>query len=69
MLLAGSFMHFALAFVLLFLLAVAIGVPGTNSIGAITKCLPRSVKALDTGAACAQGQPASPAERGRDPGQ
>ncbi len=62
-LVAGSFMHFALAFVLLFLVAVAIGVPGTNSIGAITKCLPRSVKALDTGAACAKGQPASPAER------
>jgi membrane-associated protease RseP (regulator of RpoE activity) len=61
-LLAGSFMHFALAFVLLFLLAVAIGVPGTNSIGAVTKCLPRSVKALDNGAACVPGQAASPAE-------
>jgi len=68
-LLAGSFMHFALAFVLLFLVAVAIGVPGTNSIGAVTKCLPRSVKALDTGAACAPSQPASPAERaGVQPG-
>jgi membrane-associated protease RseP (regulator of RpoE activity) len=61
-LLAGSFMHFALAFVLLFLVAVAIGVPGTNSIGAVTKCLPRSVKALNTGAACVPGQAASPAE-------
>jgi membrane-associated protease RseP (regulator of RpoE activity) len=62
-LLAGSFMHFALAFVLLFLVAVAIGVPGTNSIGAITKCLPDSVKALDNNSPCAQGAPASPAER------
>jgi membrane-associated protease RseP (regulator of RpoE activity) len=60
-LLAGSFMHFALAFVLLFLLAVAIGVPGTNSIGAVTKCLPRTLKALDSGR-CAAGEPASPAE-------
>ena len=61
-LVAGSFMHFALAFVLLFLLAVAIGVPGTNSIGAVTKCLPNSVKALDS-ARCAPGEPPSPAEQ------
>jgi membrane-associated protease RseP (regulator of RpoE activity) len=62
-LVAGSFMHFALAFVLLFLVAVAIGVPGTNSIGAVSKCVPTSVKALNAGAACVKGQPASPAER------
>ena len=60
-LLAGSFMHFALAFVLLFILAVGIGVPGTNTIGAVTKCLPKTVKALDAGAACAGPAPASPA--------
>jgi membrane-associated protease RseP (regulator of RpoE activity) len=61
-LLAGSFMHFLLAFVLLFFLALAIGVPETNSIGAVTKCLPATVKELDSGR-CAAGQPPSPAER------
>jgi membrane-associated protease RseP (regulator of RpoE activity) len=60
-LVAGSFMHFALAFVLLFLVAVAIGVPNTTTLGAITRCLPKNVKALDSGAACQAGQPASPA--------
>jgi membrane-associated protease RseP (regulator of RpoE activity) len=62
-LVAGSFMHFALAFVLLFLVAVAIGVPNTTTLGAISKCLPANVKALDSGAACQPGQPASPAEK------
>ena len=36
--------------------------PAPTPIGAVTKCLPRSVKALDTGAACAGPSPASPAE-------
>jgi membrane-associated protease RseP (regulator of RpoE activity) len=62
-LLAGSFMHFALAFVLLFILAVAIGVPGTNTIGAVTKCLPATAKALNSAHPCTAGQPASPAEQ------
>jgi membrane-associated protease RseP (regulator of RpoE activity) len=61
-LLAGSFMHFLLAFVLLFFLALAIGVPETNSIGAVTKCLPSTVKQLDSGK-CAAGLPPSPAEQ------
>src|SRR5271155_2590722 len=42
-LVAGSFMHFALAFVLLFILAVGIGVPNTTTVGAVTKCLPQTV--------------------------
>jgi membrane-associated protease RseP (regulator of RpoE activity) len=59
-LVAGSFMHFALAFVLLFILAVGIGVPNTPTVGAISKCLPQTVKALNSGV-CAKGLPNSPA--------
>ncbi|MGH3277098.1 MAG: M50 family metallopeptidase [Streptosporangiaceae bacterium] len=57
---AGSFMHFALALVLLFILAVGIGIPNTNTIGAISKCLPQTVRQLDSGT-CAKGVPDSPA--------
>jgi membrane-associated protease RseP (regulator of RpoE activity) len=57
---AGSFMHFALAFVLLFILAVGIGVTNTTTIGSISPCLPQTVKALESGT-CAKGLPASPA--------
>jgi membrane-associated protease RseP (regulator of RpoE activity) len=49
---AGSFMHFALAFVLLLFLAAGIG-QATNSnsttIGSVSTCLPASAKALDDG--------------------
>jgi membrane-associated protease RseP (regulator of RpoE activity) len=61
-LIAGSFMHFALAFVLLFILAVGIGVTNTTTIGSISPCLPQTVKALDSGT-CAKGLPASPAKQ------
>ena len=56
---AGSFMHFALAFVLLFILAVGIGLANTNSstIGSIDPCVPTSI----TAASCAKSDPASPA--------
>jgi membrane-associated protease RseP (regulator of RpoE activity) len=56
---AGSFMHFALAFVLLFILAVGIGLANTNSstIGSIDPCVPASISA----ASCAKSDPASPA--------
>jgi membrane-associated protease RseP (regulator of RpoE activity) len=57
---AGSFMHFALAFVLLFFLAVAVGIPNTTTIGAVSNCLPKTIKALDSGT-CAKGLPSSPA--------
>src|SRR5947207_9907762 len=58
---AGSFMHFVLAFVLLFALAVGIGLasPGTSTtIGAVDKCVPTSLTA-----ACKTSNPASPAKR------
>ncbi|HEY2289034.1 MAG TPA: site-2 protease family protein [Streptosporangiaceae bacterium] len=57
---AGSFMHFTLAFVLLFILAVGIGVPNTTTVGAVSSCLPQTVKALNAGT-CAKGLPKSPA--------
>ncbi|HEY6481378.1 MAG TPA: site-2 protease family protein [Streptosporangiaceae bacterium] len=62
---AGSFMHFALAFVLLFIVSVGIGVPKvTNSavVGTVSKCLGHTLKELDSGA-CAKSAPASPAAR------
>ena len=56
---AGSFMHFVLAFVLLFVMAVGIGLANTNSatVGTIDPCVPKSVNA----ASCVKGDPASPA--------
>ena len=58
---AGSFMHFALAFVLLFILALAIGQPNTNSatIGAVDPCVPSSA----TATRCVASNPASPAAK------
>jgi membrane-associated protease RseP (regulator of RpoE activity) len=57
---AGSFMHFLLAFVLLFILAVGIG-QATNSssatVGSIEPCVPKS----DTATSCIKSDPASPA--------
>jgi membrane-associated protease RseP (regulator of RpoE activity) len=61
-LVAGSFMHFALAFVLLLILAVGIGVTNTTTIGSVSPCLPQTVKALASGT-CAKGLPASPARQ------
>jgi membrane-associated protease RseP (regulator of RpoE activity) len=56
---AGSFMHFALAFVLLFVIAVGIGL-GTGSagttVGAVELCVPANVNV-----GCAKGDPKSPA--------
>jgi len=61
-LVAGSFMHFALAFVLLLILAVGIGVTNTTTIGSVSPCLPQTIKALASGT-CAKGLPASPARQ------
>jgi membrane-associated protease RseP (regulator of RpoE activity) len=60
-LVAGSFMHFALAFVLLFLLAVGIGVQNTTTIGKVTPCVPASLKALVKANPCRESNVPSPA--------
>jgi membrane-associated protease RseP (regulator of RpoE activity) len=63
---AGSFMHFALAFVLLLFLALGIGQANdnanTNAIGAVSACVPASLKAYDQGS-CAGSKGASPARK------
>jgi membrane-associated protease RseP (regulator of RpoE activity) len=58
---AGSFMHFLLAFVLLFILAVGIGLANSSSatVGAIDPCVPKS----ETAATCVKSDPASPAAK------
>jgi membrane-associated protease RseP (regulator of RpoE activity) len=58
---AGSFMHFALAFVLLFGLAVGIGVQNTTTIGQVTRCVPVSLKALEQANPCKGNNTPSPA--------
>ena len=58
---AGSFMHFALAFLLLFALAVGVGLasPSTaTTVGAIDSCVPASLTA-----GCTAADPASPAKQ------
>jgi len=60
---AGSFMHFVLAFVLLFLVAIGIGIQkNSNQISSVTTCVPASVKALTSANPCAGHRPKSPAE-------
>jgi membrane-associated protease RseP (regulator of RpoE activity) len=61
---AGSFMHFALAFVLLVGLAAGIGLADANTtrIGVVDSCVPASVTALDH-ASCAHSLGISPAKR------
>jgi membrane-associated protease RseP (regulator of RpoE activity) len=58
---AGSFMHFVLAFVLLFALAIGIGLAGAStstSVGAIDTCVPSSLTAV-----CKASNPESPAKK------
>jgi membrane-associated protease RseP (regulator of RpoE activity) len=64
-LVAGSFMHFALALVLVGGLALAIGIENDNTtqLGTVATCVPASAKALDSGAACTKTDAASPAAR------
>jgi RIP metalloprotease RseP len=59
-LVAGSFMHFVLAFVLLFALPLTIGIENdtTNTIGTVVTCVPSS-----NIAACTKGEPASACAR------
>ena len=53
---AGSFMHFALAFVLLLFLAIGIGQPNENTttVGSVSSCVPVSLKAFDQGSCSGQ---------------
>jgi len=62
-LLAGSTMHFILAFLLIFGLALGVGIENSNTtqLGTVSACVPASVSALDNGAACPAGAPKSPA--------
>jgi membrane-associated protease RseP (regulator of RpoE activity) len=60
---AGSFMHFVLATVLLFGLALTLGVENDNStqLGEIPSCVPASAQALKSSVACTAKDPKSPA--------
>jgi membrane-associated protease RseP (regulator of RpoE activity) len=60
---AGSFMHFVLALVLLFLLAAAIGLDNDNTtqLGPVAACVPANAKAFESGACTASDRP-SPAK-------
>jgi membrane-associated protease RseP (regulator of RpoE activity) len=58
---AGSFMHFMIAFVLLFVIAAGIGLETASagtSVGAVEACVPANVSS-----GCAKGDPASPATK------
>jgi membrane-associated protease RseP (regulator of RpoE activity) len=60
---AGSFMHFALAFVLLLILAIGIGQANynTTTIGSVSACVPANAKAFDDGS-CKDSPGKSPAQ-------
>jgi membrane-associated protease RseP (regulator of RpoE activity) len=60
---AGSFMHFVIAAVLIFGLALAIGVENDNTtqLGTVATCVPASEQALTNGTACTSGETKSPA--------
>jgi membrane-associated protease RseP (regulator of RpoE activity) len=61
---AGSFMHFLLAFLLIFGLALGVGIANDNTtqLGTVTTCVPVSVTALGN-ASCAGSGKASPAKQ------
>jgi membrane-associated protease RseP (regulator of RpoE activity) len=60
---AGSFMHFVIAAVLIFGLALGIGIENDNTtqLGTVASCVPTSEQALENGAACTSGDAKSPA--------
>jgi membrane-associated protease RseP (regulator of RpoE activity) len=60
---AGSFMHFVLAAVLIFGLALALGIENENTtqLGTVAACIPANEQALENGAACTSGEAKSPA--------
>jgi membrane-associated protease RseP (regulator of RpoE activity) len=60
---AGSFMHFVLAFVLLFMVAVGIGQAAeSNQISSVATCVPANAKALNSANPCTGHVAKSPAE-------
>jgi len=60
---AGSFMHFVLALVLLFIVAIGIGqAANSNQISTVAACVPVNAKALNSANPCAGHRPKSPAE-------
>ena len=60
---AGSAMHFLLALLLFFGLAVGFGVPSnTTQLGTISPCVPANITAYDNGT-CTPSDPVSPAEQ------
>jgi membrane-associated protease RseP (regulator of RpoE activity) len=63
-LVAGSVVHFILAFLLIFCLALGVGIENTNStqLGTVSLCVPGSVSALNNNSACPPGAAKSPAE-------
>ncbi len=60
---AGSFMHFVIAAVLIFGLALTIGIENDNTtrLGTVAACIPANEHALTNGAACTSGEAKSPA--------
>lgn len=62
-LVAGSFMHFVLAAVLIFGVALGIGIESDNTtqLGTVASCVPPSETALNNGAACTASDAKSPA--------
>jgi membrane-associated protease RseP (regulator of RpoE activity) len=60
---AGSFMHFVLALVLIFGLALAVGIQNDNTtqLGTVATCVPPSDQALVNGTACTASDAKSPA--------
>ena len=67
---AGSFMHFVLAFVLLFLLAAVIGLDNNNTtqLGPVSSCVPANAKAFSSRDVYRGGRPV-PGEGGRAEGR
>jgi membrane-associated protease RseP (regulator of RpoE activity) len=57
---AGSFMHFVLAFLLIFSVALGIGIGNTTQVGVVSPCVAASITALDNGTCAASDKP-SPA--------
>lgn len=62
---AGSFMHFVLAAVLIFGLALGIGIENasTTQLGTVATCVPASEQALASGTPCTSADAPSPASR------